>query len=145
MSRGKGSPRPDRWVRLYDLGRALQKSDARLMKLGRRALRQRVYRMVRELELFHERSFSRTWRNRLYVSVSAIDRIKPVGDQRLGELETNQAAQGQKLRAVERQTNALGSRVRNLEKWRELTSKYMADVAALECADSDSEPQRRAG
>lgn len=131
-------PRRDRWIRLYDLGRLLQKNDGALEKLSRRALRQRVHRMVREAEVFHGERYTKRWRNRLYVNVSAIDRIKPIDDQRLGQLEVNQADAAAKLRRLERQSNAHGSRIRNLEKWRELTQRYMADVAELECAENDS-------
>jgi hypothetical protein len=133
-----GEPRKDRWIRLYDLGRALQKNDDGLSALSRRALRQRVYRMVRDAEVFNGERYTKRWRNRLYVNVSAIDRIKPVDDQRLGQLEIHQVEAAAKIRHLERQSNAHGSRIRNLEKWRELTQQYMADVAALQCAENDS-------
>lgn len=138
-------PRRERWIRLYDLGKALQKTTPELAALKRAALRKRVYRMVREAERFHAERFTKTWRNRLYVSVSALDRIKPVDDQRLGQLEMNQALHGQKLRYLERQSNAHGSRIHKLERWRELTQQYMADVAALECVENDSRTDAKAG
>lgn len=133
-------PRKDRWIRLYDLGAILQKSDKRLATLGRSALRKRVLRMVREAEAFHAERFMKQWRNRLYVNVSSLDRIKPVDDQRLGQLETHQAESGQKIRNLERQSNAHGARIRNLEKWRELTQRYVTAVAELQCAENESEP-----
>jgi hypothetical protein len=132
-------PRKDRWIRLFELGAILRKTDEDLAKLGRRALRQRVYRMVRTAEDFHGERFTKRWRNRFYVNVSAMDRIKPPDDQRMGQLETNQRDARAKIAKLERQTNAHGARIRNLEKWRELTQRYMADVAALECAENDSE------
>ncbi len=138
-------PRKDRWIRLYDLGRILQKSDEELLQLSRRALRQRIYRMVREAEVFHGERYTKQWRNRLYVNVSALDRIKPVDDQRLGQLEINQSNAGAKIRKLERQSNSHGSRIRNLEKWRELTQRYVADVAALQCAENDSKTDAPAG
>jgi hypothetical protein len=138
-------PRKDRWIRLYDLGCSLRRSDAQLAKLNRQALRKRVLRMVREAEAFHKERFTKQWRNRLYVNVSALDRIKPPDDQRLGQLETHQADARVKISQLERQSNAHGARIRNLEKWRELTQQYMTDVAALQCAENESEPDTKLG
>jgi chromosome segregation ATPase len=126
------SPRPDRWIKLYDLGQALQKSDERLGKLSRPSLRRRVARMVREAESFHGEQFTKTWRNRLYVNVSALDRIKPLGDQRLGELERNLEDTNAKMRKLERQVNGHGSKIRTLEQRQELTKNYLTALAAVE-------------
>jgi hypothetical protein len=138
-------PRADRWIRLYDLGVILRKTHTDLQGLSRRVLRQRVYRIVRTAESFHERRFTKLWRGRLYVSVNALDEIKPPDDQRLGQIEINQVDARTKIARLERQSNSHGARIRNLEKWRELTQQYMADVAALECAENDSKLHTRSG
>jgi hypothetical protein len=132
------SPRPDRWIRLFDLAQSMQKTDARLAKLRRPSLRRAVARMVREAERFHNESFTMMWKSRMYVNVSAIDRIKPLGDRRLGELESGYADVSQKVRHLERQSNAHGSRIRKLERWRELTEGYITACGALDRDESES-------
>jgi hypothetical protein len=132
------SPRRDRWVRLYELGQLLQKKDKRLEKLGRRALRQHAHRVVLEFEDMHGERITKKWRSRLYVSVGALDALLPLDEQVISRVERNQAEANQKIKALERQTNAHGSRIRTLERWRELTTEYVANISKLVGLETDS-------
>ncbi len=137
--------RRDRWISLYELGKLLQKNDKRLERLSRRSLRQHAHRVVKQAEEFGCEKYTKLWKGRLYVSVGALDSILPLDDQVISRVERNQADQASKLREMQRQLGSHGSRIRNLEKWRELTEKYIAAVAELGGPENDSKvPQRSA-
>ncbi len=89
-----------------------------------------------DAEEFQGESFSKRWRGRIYVNINALDRIRPHDDQALSALEQSVADLNEKTRHLHRQANDHGARIRNLESWRRLTTKYIADSAGLEGAES---------
>ena len=138
-------PRKDRWIRLSDLGRRLAAANDNLKGSSRRKQRQHAYRALLAAEDFHGEKFHKRWRGRIYVNAHALDRIRLPGERVLSDLEQDVADLSSKTRHLHRQVNDQGSRIRNLENWRKLTSQYLADVAALEGNESDSKETSNPG
>jgi hypothetical protein len=123
--------RRDRWLSLWEVGELMRKRFPRLEGHNRAALRRYVARCLRRTEARDDVRYSRLHRGRLYVSISALESMLPLDEQVLVRIERDQVELAQLHRHLRKQVNSQGGRIQNLEKWRELTTRYLADAQAL--------------
>lgn len=130
-------PRRDRWLSLLDVAALLEKLEPKLSKLNRRERRRWVRRIAQRAERRDAERYTKRVGRELYVSRNAIETLLPWSPEALSELERGLADLAQNQRALQRQVNGQGARIKNLEEWRKLTVEYIARSAGLNGPRSD--------
>ena len=134
------APRRDRWISMGELADLIEIRNEKLVSMTRRERVRHARRLVRRAERRDTERYTKRIGRGLYVSVRAVETLMAWDPEALSEIERQQGELAQEHRDIKRQVNGHGARIRNLEKWRELTTQYLADVSALDGATM--EPRR---
>lgn len=123
----------------------MQAADALELKQVRRAERRRAaLRFVRRLERRECERYLHKRGREFVVDVRALESVAEGRVVSLTGIETAIVELGQNQRELRRQLNGHGARLKNLEKWRALTERYIVDCACLEAPSSSQSRSRRA-
>lgn len=125
-------PRRDRWLRLDEVIALLAERHPELLKIQPASRRTKVRRIVRRAEKRDGERYSRLFGRELVVSRNALESLLPFDQRVVANVERGLADVAQNQRALKRQVNGHGSRIRVLERRSELTAQY---IAAWEAAD----------
>lgn len=123
----------------------LQVAQVLALKQERRSERRRA--ALREVRRMERRQGARYLQRRgreFVVSVRALEGLQRDDEPNLTGLEHSVAALAQKYRDVKLKIQAHGSRLKKLESWRELTTRYLADCSGL-IEPSSSHQRSRTG
>lgn len=130
-------PRRDRWLSLLEVAALLDSLEPRLSKLSKRERRRWVRRIAQRAERRDSERYTKRVGRELYVSRNAVETLMPWSPEQLSELERNQARLVQNHKALQRQVNGHGARIKNLEEWRRLATAFVASTQALIGPGSD--------
>jgi hypothetical protein len=132
VSRRKPRPRQDRWLTLLQVAERMRQMGHDDLPEKRPERRDRVRRDIRRLEQLHEVPLSKLHAGKLYVSIQALDHLKPLPDPTEAVLLPDEVSRVRVIAEETRdQIRALKGRVRKLESRATLTERYLADLAKL--------------
>lgn len=124
--------RRDRWLTVADVVKILAERYPELLKLKPHARRQRVYRTVRHAERRDGETYSRRVGGLIVVSRNALESLLPFDARVVANLEQGVADLAQKHRALKKQVNGHGSRLRLVEKRCGIHTRYLSELAELD-------------
>lgn len=119
--------RRERWLTLLEV--------ADLMKLPQRSRasrRRAVLRVVRMAERVNRERITKLVGNKVYVSTFRLEDLFPIGDERIFNIESAIADLHQKHNLLDVRVTNHAARIGKVERQQALTTKYLADVQALE-------------
>lgn len=128
MSR-KPEPKPERYLSVAEIAELMQLKHQR-----KDERRQYVRRLFRKLEKRDGRKYLHRFgpgRGKYHVSLEAIDQIAPWDPGTLSEIRGGITQLNSAVKTLRRQLNGHGSRIGNLERWRKLTERYLAESAGI--------------
>jgi hypothetical protein len=116
----------DRTLSLLQVATVLEIKQERRSERRRAALRE-----VRRMEKRQGERYLHRRGREYVVSVRALENLQRDGEVTLTGIEHSVAELAQIQRVMRRQIQSHGSRIKNLEEWRALTTRYIADCSTL--------------
>lgn len=125
----------DQWFGLVELAALVEGQHPKLGAMKRATKRKYMWRLIRRIELRDGERYTKLAGRDLLVSRRALESLLPKDQQVLTGLETSFGHLAQEHRALRRQVNDHGARIRVLERKERITRKYLDDMAQ---ADRDA-------